>query len=341
MENNNQDIKLCPVCGAKNKSAYKYCNECGTPLNQSNYTNTSTPNNVPPQASQNGYYGSQSSQNSYTPNYIPYGMNAQPIYEGTPDFYGIPAKDIYEFIGEKPAFFNKLKTEHLSGRTGPYCWPLFILGLIFGFFGMGCWYLYHKMYKPAAALIAGALVQTVTKLYTVWLLFDIILNNFSEEFYNSIVGNVNDPAAIDRMAEALLADSNGVLIFAIDAFSSIVSIAAFVLTIVLPFFAYKQYKNFAINKIRAEYSQNALPNISSAGGSKGGMVALASVLYAALNIIAVIAIIVSFAVGIYQKSMEYSKNAPVYEQYDENPFNQEFGNYEDYFNFDGDSGELW
>ena len=101
MENNNQDIKLCPICGAKNKSAYKYCNECGAALNQSEYSKTANHSysNNPTHTSQTNYYGSQSQQDGYTPNYIPYDMNTHAFYDGVPDFYGVSAKDLYEFTG--------------------------------------------------------------------------------------------------------------------------------------------------------------------------------------------------------------------------------------------------
>lgn len=335
MENNNQDIKLCPACGAKNKSAYKYCNECGEPLNQSEYVGSAnpSPNNITPQTSNNGYYGSQNAQNSYTPNYIPYDTHSQIIYEGVPDFYGVPAKDIYEFTGEKPTFFNKLRTEHFSGKA-PYCWPLFVLGLIFGFFGMGCWYLYHKMYKPAAALIVGAIANAAIGFSSITLLFNTMLNNYTQEFFDSMLENPENPAAM----EALLSDQTGLIVFALEGLSTIISIAVFVLTIVLPFFAYKQYKNFAVKKIRDEYGKSALPNLSTKGGTSGGTVVFACVLYAVIFIVS-LSVIISFAVKFFQKSMEYSKNSTVYEQYEELPFNNEFYDYEDYFG--GNSGDFW
>lgn len=338
MENNNQDIKLCPVCGAKNKAAYKFCNECGAALNQSGYAEYTNPSrdNRPPHTSESGYYGSQNPQNGYTPNYIPYDMNTQAVYEGIPDFYGIPAKDIYEFTGEKPSFFNKLKTEHFSGKSGPYCWPLFVLGLILGFFGMGCWYLYHKMYKPAAAFFVGEIIQKAISFYSISTILNTILSNYSQEMFDSLISNPENPTII----AALLSGQTGFefIALALEGLSSILSIATFILTIALPFFAYKQYKNFAIKKIRTEYSKNALPNLSAKGGTSKSALVFASILYAIVFIITS-SVIVNFVVEFSQKSIEYSKNTTVYEQYDELPFNNEFDDYEDFFG--GNSGDFW
>ena len=338
MENNNQDIKLCPSCGAKNKSVYKYCNECGAALNPSSYSNSqeATAGNIHMQGSAYGmngcYYGNQYSQNSYTPNYIPYGMNTTAFYEGTPDFNGVSAKDVYEFTGENPKLFNKLRTQHFSGKTGPYCWPLFFLGLIFRFFGMGCWYLYHKMYKPAIAFFVGASVELAIGIYSLVISLNYILNNFNTEMYNSIMNGVYGEEGLGFLSEFIFAAPPTV--FILEEISNMLSMAGFAFAIIMPFFAYKQYKNFALKKIREEYNKVAQPQLTAKGATCGGLVGFVSVAYGFISIAIVFFIMSWFLNGMYQKAQEAAKDNSNNGYFQETPFGEDFG-------LDDDFGELW
>ena len=77
MENNNQDIKLCPSCGARNKAVYNYCNECGAALNQTDYANSAN-------TAQSGY-ANAGHQNQYSANgsYYGGGFKCAPIADIT------------------------------------------------------------------------------------------------------------------------------------------------------------------------------------------------------------------------------------------------------------------
>ena len=338
MENKNQDIKLCPNCGAKNKSAYKFCNECGATLNPSSYANTanSAPNNIPPHGSPYGtggsYYGSQNTQNSYTPNYIPYGMNMYAPYEGTPDFYGVSAKDVYEFTGENPKLFNKIRTQHFSGKNGPYCWPLFILGLIFSFFGlgagffaMGCWYLYHKMHKPALILFAGAAVEFGVNIYSYIITLNYMLNNFNHQLYNSFLEALLEGDVSEILYE--ISASGPPTTILLNEVAGMISSASIILSIVLPFFAYKQYKTFAIYKIREEYTKSPQPHFALKGGIKGGLTAFVAVVYGLITIIVTLLIFSFFITEMYKKDEALAANNSNGSSYSEQiPF-------EDYFHF--------
>ena len=294
MENNNQDIKLCPSCGAKNKSAYKYCNECGALLNQTYYSAPDA-SNIPPMYNnvpngQNADYNSgeadsanyngQFSQSGYTP-YSPFDAHTGTPYFGTPDFSGVSAKDVYEFTGEKPELFYKLKMQHFSGKNGPYCWPLFILGFLLDFFGIGCWYLYHKMYKPAIGFLALSFANVLLKCFAIFWVFDGI----TSEQVKAILNSPNNAYGI---LGDFLTGSNVMFINLINSATNIINFAAFVVTIVLPFYAYKQYKNHVIVKIYEQYSKSPLPNLAVAGGSSGGKVALVCLAYVIISLTALV-----------------------------------------------------
>ena len=345
MENNNQEIKLCPSCGAKNKSTYKFCNECGATLNQQSFTNPAdnaqTPtyvNNVapqvPPYGANGAYYQNQQPQNGYAPNYAPYGGNSGYGYTAEVNFDGVSAKDVYDFTGRKASFYEKLRTQHITGKNGPYCWPLFVLGLLLGFFGMGCWYLYHKMYKPAVGFIAAAVAQMAMAAYSVYFALDYVFNNLD---FENLEGFLEEYSGGSAILQSDMFSSINPMMFILESASNLLSLAAFVLTIALPFFAYKQYKNFAIKQIRLEYCKNPQPQIALKGGTKGGLVTLASILYGIAYFVLIIDLVVWCVALVFEKAgTTYYEDDPLRGgYYEQSPFSDE-----DY-DFDFDFDERW
>lgn len=352
MENDNHNIKLCPNCGAKNKAIYKYCNDCGTPLDQTNYKEpgaSSAPpfygnmppnqppyggngNQYPPYGS-NPYYTGQFGQGGYTP-YSPYTTNMNAPYVGTPDFDGVSAKDVYDFTGEKTDLFNKLRIQHFSGKSGPYCWPFLLLGFILGFFGMGCWYLYHKMYKPAIGFLAASVVEIGIKLYTVYVVFSTLTKSVNEKMVDKLL-NSGGFDYYDLEEEVL--GSGGLVVSVLDYFSQSIRTITILLAIVLPFFVYKHYKNHALGKIRLEYTKSPMPDIGAAGGSKSSLVTIACVSYAVIHIIVLCISIFPFVDKLVKTTERYAENKPGHYSDDYEPLPFDGGGLE----FDDGSGDIW
>ena len=355
MENNNQDIKLCPACGAKNKAAYKYCNECGAALNQSNY-NTSGAGNPPPvynnnsqqnynngnnyappygadSSYYNGQYNGQFGQGSYTP-YPPYGVNMNAPYYGTPDFDGVSAKDVYDYTG-KAKLFNKLRIQHFGAASGPYCWPLFILGLLLGFFGMGCWYVYHKMYKPAMAFFAATIADLALRVFLVVVAINSVLELLASGELNDIINSSDYTSA--QIEEFFINGMSGMgRLSLLSMAANLISLAGFVLAIVLPFFAYKQYKNHILKKIRAEYSKTPMPDIAAIGGSNVGFTVTAVVTYAIAYIVMIFVMFGSMFQAIDKFAQDFEMPDGYYEDYyDELPYGTEE------FEYNDGSGDIW
>lgn len=326
MENNNEQIKLCPACGAQNKAVYQYCNECGEPLNRQaeapqnscasgvNYTSqpnyNAQPNNEQPSHTaqpnygnhqQNPYYGTNtggySNQQTYTPppyqsQNSTYPNSIMSEVEATPDFDGVSATEVYDFTGRKIELFRKLRDQHLRNGSGPYCWPLFILGITLGFFGMGCWYLYHKLYKPAIGLFAVAVVNLGVSIAVCWSMFGEMLK-IMPDCIGDIVGN-NTDAVANTLSPVFLEKILPVTMIG-SAFSLIIGIASLTLTIVLPFSAYKLYKNYALKKINESKMVSAPTPLTTVGGSRGGLVAVVSVLWGIVNIASIVALMIWFS----------------------------------------------
>ncbi len=276
MEQNQQPIqtKICPVCGAKNKSAYRYCNECGAAFAVSNQ--------------------------SYTPFVGNYPTNAASTATIAPDLNtsidGVAATDLFDYTGKKPELYNKMLRNRLYPSNRAFCVPLLILGLLLGFFGMACWYIYHKMYKPAVLFLCFTAIFLLSYLISyydvmqsiaVWYgdIFKqaqsgMLLNGMTEaEFlssiYSSLFESLNQPSGPIATIAGLITNAT--------------TVAQIVLAIVLPFHAYNQYLNTALKRIRTAYKKSDSPNITKLGGTNKGMLALIIVLYA-------IAIIIVFSI---------------------------------------------
>jgi len=217
-----------------------------------------------------------------------------------------------------------------------------VFGIIFCFFGIGCCYLYHKLYKPAVIFFAASIAKFTLMLFTVYSMFDAIIKAMDDEFLTKLFNNpelyYNDYYGL---TEELLAKIQLVpqFTFFSEALSGIMGLTSLVLTIVLPFFAYKQYKNYALNKIRAEYSKSPMPAIAPIGGLKSGLVTIVSVI-SGIAVVASYAYLFSwFAVGVGRRIENFAE---------ENDISQPYEDYYEYmpfddgvFEFDDGSGEIW
>lgn len=356
--NNNEQIKLCPACGAKNKAIYRYCNECGEPLtdnvnaenttSQSSYTSAPNFNSNPNYGGgQNNYYGTNNGGYSanpngqtYTPPYQapnnPYQDRITAEVEATPDFDGVSATDVYDFTGRKIDLFRKLREQHFGNGSGPYCWPLFVLGLTLGFFGMGCWYLYHKLYRPAIGFFAAAVAKLGITIAICWAMFGELLN-IMPDYIGDIVGN-NTDAAVTSITSALLEKILPVtMIFSV--FSFLVGIASLALTIILPFSAYKLYKNNALKKINEAKMNSFSGSLTTVGGSRGGTVAIVSVIWGIVNIALISALSIWLFSGIFVMTNDYLEENGYpdlytyqdnFDDYNQLPFDDDFDPFADF-----------
>ena len=358
MENNNEQIKLCPACGAKNKAVYKYCNECGESLSndvntenstsQSSYTSAPNFNSQPNyRGRQDAYYGANpgeysanSNGQTYTPPFNapnnPYQDRIKAEVESTPDFDGVSATDVYDFTGRKIELFRKLRDQHFGNGNGPYCWPLFILGLTLGFFGMGCWYLYHKLYKPAIGLFAAAVANLGVTMAVCWTMFGELLK-IMPDYMGDIAGN-NTDAVANTLSPVLLEKILPVTMIG-SAFSLIIGIASLTLTIVLPFSTYKLYKNYALKKINESKMVSAPIPLTTVGGSRGGTVAVVSVIWGIINFATVLALMIWFSTQTLTVINDYLEengypdsyyHEDDFNDYNELPFGDDFDPFADF-----------
>lgn len=352
--NQNNQVKLCPACGAKNKSVYKFCNECGEPLNNVSYQSaqnggfTQASGGYVPPAGQAPYGGyNQPAQQGYYQN--PYGgqYNNQPYaapglvppeveVDASPAFDDVSARDMYEFTGKKISLFRIMQKLHFVPSGSKYCWPLFLFGLFFGLWGMGFWYLYHKLYKPAVGFLSAAVATTTVSLLFVYLEFEAMIDIYPVMLEKTMGGDITASLEMSSM----LMESMGVWGIIYQIYSSLLSVGVLALAIILPFFAYKTYKKNALKKIRAAYSLPTEPNISKLGGTKGGLVAILASVLGVTYIDASCVIVFSFIpdmIDIATDAVTDYNNTYGY-NYDLDDFADEYDDYDYDYDYDYDDG---
>lgn len=297
MENgNNRQIKLCTACGAKNKTVYRFCNECGTPLSDTVITE---PDVVNEQSSQ------QYSQNtdSYT---YQYHQSPYDNVNTCPDFGDVTAAEVYEYSGKNDKRFNILKDLHFFGKN-KYCVPLLLLGLFTGLWGMSCWFVYHRLYKPAIGLLCGAIADFSIRMVFV---FNIFYNMMKilPQYMDEIIASGNSSEVTMQITEELMFNSPAYLLASI--LFPIFNLTILGLAVILPIFAYKYYKNNLLMGIRNAKMQNPNPNLAAAGKRRTGLV----VLFAGIGASAWIGyIVIAFAyllISMFSMVNDYVENNP-------------------------------
>lgn len=299
MENNNQKevYKLCPNCSAKCKSAYQFCNECGASLqnvsvngadNPTDFTTSQsstsfTPNTPIPPTVEDGSVNEPAHNNDAVNDNIPPKDNAQsentepsPEQNETPEkepimshfFDGVSAEDMFNYTGKKPKLYANLQKQQMAPMNKLFCLPLFIIGILFGFFGIACWYIYHKLYKQAALFFGLSLFFYVIDIVGVYSVIDSITALIPQLLASS--SEPTEQEAIMMMQSILKGFP-----FVLTAISNIGGIAKFVLAIVMPFYAYNTYRLTAIDRIKKARTLPYNVDISSVGGTSKGYLALA------------------------------------------------------------------
>lgn len=240
MENGyTENLKICITCGAKNKPAYKYCRDCGAPLPESG-----------------SFTASNSGSNYRTENRY----NGETFNSGNA-FGEITSEELFCYTGNDIKMYNKLCDVAQSPKKRIWCWPLFLLGFFFGFLGMSCWYFYHKMYKPAVALLAVGLVTSgVSEYYCFEFLSDIL---------KTVKGvNINS-SNLDDFIELIFKNSV-VSLVGLVCVTFLFFVLRLLAIIILPMYAYKSYFNNGVSYILKCREQN-MPVVFAKGGKNTGV----------------------------------------------------------------------
>lgn len=141
----------CPRCGAMNPDSALFCEACGAPLHRApaSYAPNTTPND------------SNSGPAFYGPNNIPQpdpfriaGLPPEMQISPEEEFEGVKARDWAAYLGDNAAWYMlHFKRMKVTGHKTAACLSAFFFGPFY--------FLYRKMWLPAAALIVTRLLIQV------------------------------------------------------------------------------------------------------------------------------------------------------------------------------------
>ena len=256
-------MNICEKCNTENETEYIYCKNCGARLNNDHSDDTNN-------SKFNQYSGGENNTNAGQYTFCTDSIN------------GIPTDEIILFIGKKainivPKF---TKMEIFKSKTS-WCWPVAILGFIFGPLGAALWFFYRKMFKPALLLLLAGFVLSCTVSAMTYNTRSAITEIVTEALEN---GDINE--AFNTINSIDIKDS--ILSVSANLINNIVSIATGVLTGIYGYYMYKNHCVEKISSFRNNLSEQKYYKIglSALGGTSGGAVAIAIVAFAAIDSIA-------------------------------------------------------
>lgn len=254
MDNKN----ICSSCGTENEQEYRFCKNCGEEIVVETVEDNNTEN----------YTHSDDSASSAEPNFH---RGSKGIIIDS--ISGIPSEEVALFIGKKSYdILPKFSKMELSNSKVSWCWPVAILGYLFGPFGAAFWFFYRKMYKPALILsIIGTVVTVIVTLMTggINVDFDAIFEALAEgdiEAYTSALETVTPEFKVFSTVASII--ENGV------------NIASCILCGLFGFYIYKNHVIEKITNYRVIGTDKRFyrMGLASIGGVSGGMVVLGIVI---------------------------------------------------------------
>lgn len=130
-------MKTCVQCRTENGSDYKYCKFCGAELPCVDRK----PFEENTDARQQGTGGE---------------------YADSPVSDDVTVTEMNIFVGKNnDKIVPKFISMQQKFKKTSWCWPVFLLGILFGYAGMAAWFFYRKMYKPALLLLAFGTVINI------------------------------------------------------------------------------------------------------------------------------------------------------------------------------------
>ncbi len=256
---------ICPNCATENEVEYKYCKNCGTPLEgESEGAQASTAS---------GYSA------DYNYGYNNYGYNnygqAAGFNAAVPETLGgIPTNDMRLFLGKKAgAIIPKFAKMEITRNNSAWCWPAAIWGFLLGPVGAAFWFFYRKMYKIGGILTAiGVAILIATSMLTAFCGTEVAL----------------DSLLTPELQSSLELDSVELTYISSPIANAVEWLSSLATAIVCGLFGYGWYFKSAVKRIaryRASgadmrYYQFAL---GALGGTSGGALAAVIIGYAFLS----------------------------------------------------------
>ena len=252
---------ICEVCQTENEPQYKYCKNCGHPLN----------------GSENSNYRYTNSNEGQTPLSNEMHLN---------DFDGVSAEEMAIFVGKNShKILPKFEKMQITNSKTSWSWPVAILGFILGPLGSALWFFYRKMYKAAMIFVAIGAVVTLLTGVLAYAGGQIVPQSAVESF---LAGDINK--AIDEIAasgENISATQKMLYNFGVF-IDDTASVASGILAGLFGMYFYKKFCTEKITQYRASSPDTSFyrMGLSYVGGTSGGMLAVGIIIMFALENIA-------------------------------------------------------
>ena len=258
------DNNICSKCGTENEPQYIYCKNCGFPVKDEKTSN----------AENNQFNGTAGFDSSFTGDSNNFNSNSNGMHIG-----GIPAEEISIFIGKKsneimPKF---MKMEFTNSKIS-WCWPVAVLGILFGPMGAALWFFYRKMPKPAVLLTAiGAVLTVITSL----------ISGFINPSLENVLEDILSSGDLNTLYDSILSiPPHEILLTAVSTvINDLVNISTLIICGIFGFYAYKKHCITKIHELRSiqQNPQFYQFGLSATGGTSGGLLALGLLIMVVVN----------------------------------------------------------
>ncbi len=278
------DKKICSECGTENESDYIYCKNCGTLLAAPAKPAEPEPAKAEP-------------EHEFIAQTAPEPKAGQPSFQPAPPVYntangsagytpdsnpitdGIPQEELALFIGKKSAvIMPKFIKMEITNSKVSWCWPVAILGFLFGPMGAALWFFYRKMYKTGALLaVIGAVVNIIVAALT----FNTTSADYTLLYRSFLSGDMQSVLN----AFSSIGSTSTLLDVIADVISSAADLVTCILTGLFGYYLYKEHCIKSINNFRMNISDRRYytMGLASVGGVSGGMLAVGIICIVVVN----------------------------------------------------------
>ena len=218
------DKIICLRCSSENNDDYKFCINCGASLPK-NYS-------VPFKES----VTTEEAQDTYT---------NKPL-----TFDGVSIYEMDTYIGKNTEkILPKMQNMQKFNQRVSFCFPVFILGLFFGFIGMSMWFFYRKMKKAGTIFLLLGLLFTLSDLFVNLGAITQLISGYFSVFKDIVLDSGANPdlavSAFERLLEQYNASYIGIFSF-INQY-----IGGMICPVLMGMFGLHFYKKKAVTDIKA------------------------------------------------------------------------------------------
>lgn len=265
------DTIKCIRCGSENRDDYKFCMNCGAVLPEKNSPEFNENTN----AVKETFSG-----------------------DSVMDFDGVSACEMTAYVNTNAnKILPKFYTMEKFRQKVSFCFPVFFLGLLFGFFGISMWCFYRKIKKLGFISLILGLAMVLGDLVINFNATSLLIGGFASLFKDLLANDSGMSQALTQAAmDNLLVqyDSSYIRLFSfINQY-----IGGFICPVLMGMFGYHLYKTKAIKEIKelkGSCPEEMLNHeISQKGGTSKALLLIPIAVYLLTILLTFVVFLISF-----------------------------------------------